>query len=122
MVRRRTVSFAREDDLERSVGVADADVGRADVWEYLARVIRAEITSYRDARGGRARGVWRRGGRQLRGVPARDWRGRIGAREEGKGKKGRKRGKWTHAHGRAAFVLAEAPDEEDEDEAVSFRS
>ena len=118
--RRRTVSFAREDDLERSVGVADADVDRADVWE-LPRTC--------DSCGnyilpGRAR--WACARCLEEGVEydacetclarlAREESARV---KRGKGKKGAKKRKVdAHAHGRAAFVLAEAPDEEDEDEA-----
>ena len=117
--RRRTVSFAREDDLERSVGVADADVDRADVWE-LPRTC--------DSCGnyilpGRAR--WACARCLEEGVEydacetclarlAREESARV---KRGKGKKGAKKRKVdAHAHGRAAFVLAEAPDEEDEDE------
>ena len=117
--RRRTVSFAREDDLERSVGVADADVDRADVWE-LPRTC--------DSCGnyilpGRAR--WACARCLEEGVEydacetclarlAREESSRV---KRGKRKKGAKKRKVdAHAHGRASFVLAEAPDEEDEDE------
>ena len=117
--RRRTVSFAREDDLERSVGVADADVDRADVWE-LPRTC--------DSCGnyilpGRAR--WACARCLEEGVEydacetclarlAREESSRV---KRGKRKKGAKKRKMdAHAHGRASFVLVEAPDEEDEDE------
>ena len=117
--RRRTVSFAREDDLERSVGVADADVDRADVWE-LPRTC--------DSCGnyilpGRAR--WACARCLEEGVEydacetclarlAREESSRV---KRGKRKKGAKKRKVdAHAHGRASFVLVEAPDEEDEDE------
>ena len=100
-------------------GVADADVDRADVWE-LPRTC--------DSCGnyilpGRAR--WACARCLEEGVEydacetclarlAREESARV---KRGKGKKGAKKRKVdAHAHGRAAFVLAEAPDEEDEDE------
>ena len=99
------------------MGVADADVDRADVWELPRTCDSCEITSYRDARGGRARGVG--GGRRVGACGA--CLARLAREESSRVKRKRKKGAKkrkvdAHAHGRASFVLVEAPDEEDEDE------
>jgi len=117
--RSRTVSFAREDDLERSMGVADAAVDRADVWELPRTCDSCALYILPGcARWACARcledGVEYDVCAACRARAAREEAAVVRGKKGGKGVK-KKRKVGGHAHGCAAFVLAEAPDEEDEE-------
>ena len=118
--RSRTVSFAREDDLERSMGVADAAVDRADVWELPRTCDSCALYILPGcARWACARcledGVEYDVCAACRARAAREEAAVVRGKKGGKGVK-KKRKVGGHAHGCAAFVLAEAPDEEEEEE------